>query len=341
MTFSKENRSNTLSGLLFVALFALSSSYLAEINWIAQIGINSLVLAIIMGIIYSNTLRHRLPSLWVPGIHFSAKYLLRLAIILYGFRVTFQQIASVGVLGIALDIFVVSSTLLLGYWVGVKIFKLDRHLSLLISSGSAICGVAAVLALENVLESEAYKATVAVGTVVLFGSISMFLYPILQHAGVFGFTNYQYGIFTGASIHEVAQALVAGSNISSESGNIAVIVKMTRVLLLVPTLIILSFCEGSSSKPKKKTKISIPWFAVIFLLVIGFNSLNLLPISLIDTIYKFDIFLLTMAMAAIGMETNINKIKKVGLKPLYFATFLFGWLITSVTVLVKFLSSYS
>jgi uncharacterized integral membrane protein (TIGR00698 family) len=323
--------------VLFVTLFALSSLFLSEISWIAKTGINSLVLAIVLGIIYSNTLRNRLPDRWVPGIKFSAKHVLRLAIILYGFRVTFQQIASVGLIGLILDLFVVISTLLLGYWVGVKVFKLDRHLALLISSGSAICGAAAVLALENVLESEAYKATVAVGTVVLFGTIAMFLYPAIQNSGLLGFTENEYGIFAGSSIHEVAQALVAGSSISDEGGNIAVIVKMTRVLLLVPVLILLSFIEGRfvSGAQKKKSKLSIPWFAVIFVFVIGLNSLDFLPLSVITSINKFDIFLLTMAMAAIGMETNINKMKRVGLKPLYFATFLFAWLIISSGLLIK------
>ncbi len=339
MIFSKQNRAHTLNGLLFVALFALSSLYLAEISWIGKAGISSLVLAIVMGIIYSNTLRHRLPDEWVPGVHFSAKYLLRLAIILYGFRVSFQQIAAVGMEGLILDILVVASTLLLGYWVGVKLFRLDRHLVLLISSGSAICGAAAVLAVEDVLKSEAYKATVAVGTVVLFGTIAMFIYPLLQHAGIFGFTDNQYGIFAGASVHEVAQALVAGTNVSNEAGNVAVIVKMTRVLLLVPVLLFLSFTESRATTKtnQNKARLTIPWFAIIFIVAIGFNSLHLLPASIVTLINQFDVFLLTMAMAAIGMETNLNKIKKVGLKPLYLAIFLFIWLTGLVYFLIKFL----
>lgn len=339
MSFSKEHRASTLSGILFVALFALASMYLAEIPWLMKAGISPLVIAIILGIIYSNTLRHHLPSLWVPGVQFSAKQLLRLAIILYGFRVTFQQIATVGLEGLVIDLFVVIFTLLLGYWVGVKILKLDRHLALLITTGSAICGAAAVLAVEDVLHSEPYKATVAVGTVVLFGTIAMFLWPVLQHLGVLSMTENQYGIFSGASVHEVAQALVAGTNISLEAGNVAVIVKMTRVLLLVPLLIFLSFYENrkrSSSEGGVKIKLSIPWFAVMFAVMIGFNSLNILPTVLIKWINQWDVFLLTMAMGAIGMETSLQKIKKVGLNPLYLAIGLFFWLLISVYVLVHF-----
>lgn len=338
MVFSKENRAFTLNGLLFVTMFALSSLYLSELPWVAELKINSLVIAIILGITYSNTLRHRLPTEWVPGIHFAAKQLLRTAIVLYGFRVTFQQIMSVGLVGLVLDVFVVASTLAIGAFIGMRVFKLDRDISVLISAGAAICGAAAVLAVEDVLKSEPYKTAVAVGTVVLFGTISMFLYPFLQHMGIFGFTESQYGIFAGASIHEVAQALVAGEDVSNQAGNIAVIVKMTRVLLLVPVIFILAFCLiRKTGDNQEKAKMVIPWFAIGFIGVIGFNSLQLLPAAAVSSINKIDGFLLTMAMAAIGIETNLNKIKNVGLKPLYLAMLLFGWLLASTYLLVKFI----
>ncbi|CAN5262339.1 YeiH family protein [soil metagenome] len=339
MPFSKENLAYTLNGILFVALFAIASLYLAEMPWMAHSGISPLVIAIVIGILYSNTLHHRLPVEWFPGIQFAAKRLLRLAIVLYGFRITFQQIGSVGVEGLALDAIVVASTLFLGTWLGVKVFKLDRHLALLISAGSAICGAAAVLAAEGILKSTPYKATVGVATVVLFGTLAMFLYPILQHAGLFGFDENQFGIFVGASIHEVAQAVVAGNDISVQAGNVAVIVKMTRVMLLVPVLIFLSYYENRvTAQAGQKNKIVIPWFALAFVAVIGFNSLQLLPVVLVNLINQIDIFLLAMAMTAIGMETNLNKIKKVGLKPLYLAAILFIWLVGGVWLLVKYLA---
>lgn len=339
MSFAKEDRVHTLNGLLFVLLFALSSMYLAEFPWVIKSGINSLVIAIVLGILYGNTLRHELPQKWTPGIQFAAKRVLRLAIILYGFRITFQEIASVGLEGLIIDAIVVISTLVVGSFIGIKVFKLDRHIAILVSTGAAICGAAAVLAAEDVLKSEPYKAAVAIGTVVLFGTTAMFLYPMLQNAGFFGFSVNQYGIFAGASVHEVAQALVAGSNVSPETGNVAVIVKMTRVLMLVPVLICLSIYEGrvTQGNDKKKSKIMIPWFAVIFMVMIGVNSLHLLPASLVTFINQFDLFLLTMAMAAIGIETNLKKIKQVGITPLYLAIFLFLWLTAGVYGLVHFL----
>jgi len=336
MPFSKPNRDGTLNGILFVILFTLSSSYLAELPFIANFGINSLIIAIILGIFYSNTLRHKFPVDWNPGIQFCAKKLLRLAIILYGFRITFQQIASIGLQGLIIDCAIVLFTLVGGTYIGIKVFKLDRHLAILISCGAAICGAAAVLAAETVLKSEPYKTTVAIGTVVLFGTIAMFLFPLLQHYHFFHFSHNQFGIFAGASIHEVAQAFIAGNSINADVANTAVIVKMTRVLLLVPALFLLMIYETRVSTGEKNiVKLTVPWFALGFLLMIGFNSLHLLPDTVITLLNKIDVFLLTMAMAAIGIETNFLNIKKVGVKPLYLATLLFFWLGGAAFVLVK------
>lgn len=321
-------------GLAFIALLALASYSLTGFAWLSAIGINSLIIAIIMGIVIGNTWQH--PATLTPGIQFAAKRILRLAIILYGFRINFQQIYSIGPMAIFIDLFVVSMTLLLGYAAGRFFFKLDRELALLISAGAAICGAAAVLAVEDILKSDAYKTAIAIGTVVLLGTTSMFIYPMLQHAGFFGFTAHQFGIFAGASIHEVAQALVAGANISSDTGQIAVIVKMIRVLLLVPVLIILSLIQNrATADTNQPIRFTVPWFALGFVAMIAFNSLGLLPATIVNDINQLDVLLLTMAMGAIGMETKLNKIKLVGLKPLYLAIVLFFWLMMSVTLLVK------
>jgi len=321
-----------LQGLVLVLVLALASDKIAHLPWFMSMGISSLIIAILLGIFLGNVLPHS--KALTPGIQFSAKKILRTAIVLYGFRVTFPEIASLGVTAILLDVFVVFFTLVLGYVTAKRFFKLDKDLALLISAGSAICGAAAVLAVEDILKSDPYKTSIAIGTVVLFGTISMFLYPLLQHAQFLNISDYQFGIFAGASIHEVAQALIAGSNVSTETGNIAVIVKMIRVLLLVPVLFILSGIAQKTVSNKRK-KLIIPWFALGFTAVIGFNSFGLLPPTWVSYINQLDTFLLAMAMAAVGYETKISKLTHVGLRPLYFALVLFLWLFISVSFLVK------
>lgn len=322
-----------LPGLVAITLLAFCSYFIAQLPVISHAGISSLVVAIMLGIIIGNSWHH--PASWTPGIQFAAKRVLRTAIILYGFRVTFQQIASVGIEAVLLDTFVVVTTLIVGYYAGKKILRLDRDLSLLIAAGAAICGAAAVLAVEDVLKSEPFKTAVAVATVVMFGTLSMFLYPALQHWGVLGFSESQFGVFAGASVHEVAQALVAGSNVSPTAGETAVIVKMMRVLLLVPVLFVLARLHQRHATQKRSVQQSVPWFAVGFVLVIGFNSLHLFSSVTTTRINQLDMLLLTMAMGAIGVETKWKKIKSVGIKPLYLASMLFAWLFTSVFLLVK------
>ncbi len=338
MAFSKQNRANTLSGVWFVSLFAFASMYIAELPFVSGIGISPLVVAIVFGMIYGNTLRGKLPAEWVPGVIFSSKNILRFAIVFYGFRITYQQVFAVGVEALVIDAIIVICTFIIGWQLGVRVFGLDRDSSMLIASGASICGAAAVIATEGTLKSEAHKVSMAVATVVLFGTIAMFLYPVLYNSGILGFDAKQYGIYAGATVHEVAQAVVAGNAVGAEAGNTAVIVKMTRVMMLAPFLLGLAFFISRTGQSSgEKAKIMIPWFAVYFLVAVGFNSLNLLPKAVVDTINTIDTFLLAMAMAALGIETNLNKIKNVGMKPIYLALVLFGWLVFGGYALTKFI----
>jgi len=337
MAFTKQNRPKTFSGILFVALFATSASYIAEFPIFKNLGISPLIIGIVLGIIYANTLRSHLPKEWVPGIIFSTKTLLRTAIVFYGFRLTFQNIAMVGVAGITASALVVTLTFIIGYFFGTKILKLDRDTTILTTAGSSICGAAAILATEPVLKSEPHKSAVAVSTVVVFGTIAMFLYPFLYKAGFINLDTTGMGIYIGGTIHEVAHVAAAGNTLGSEISNNAVIVKMIRVIMIAPFLIILSlWLANKNKKGNEKTKITIPWFAVGFIGVAGFNSLNLIPHTFITNINALDTFALTMAMSALGMETSFDKFKKVGMKPIYLASVLFIWLIFGGFYITKF-----
>ena len=338
MAFSKENRGHTLSGILFVALFAMAATYLAGFKFFKDLGISPLIIGIVIGMFYANTLRNKLPAEWVPGIIFSTKTLLRAAIVFYGFRLTFQNIAEVGIAGILVSTIMVATTFIIGYYVGVKVLKLDRDTSILTSAGSSICGAAAVLATEPVVEAEAYKSAIAVSTVVLFGTIAMFLYPFLYKSGILGLDPKTMGIYIGGTVHEVAHVVAAGNAVGTITAENAVIVKMIRVMLIAPFLLILGFWLAKSATNKvsgSKTKVTIPWFAVLFIVVAGFNSLNLLPSNVVSTINNLDTFALTMAMSALGMETNFSKFKGVGLKPIYLALILFIWLLIGGYVVTR------
>jgi uncharacterized integral membrane protein (TIGR00698 family) len=330
MPFSKNNLAHTLNGILFVGLFAMAAMRISNLPLMADLKISPLIIGIVIGIFYANTLRNNLPEAWTPGILFSAQKILRVAIIFYGFRSTFQEIAAVGVAGLTVSTVMLVSTFLLGTWIAMKIFKLDRDTAILTASGSSICGAAAVLAAEPVLKAEAHKGAVAVSTVVLFGTIAMFLYPALYRMNILDLDPAGFGIYAGGTIHEVAQVAAVGSAIEG-AANTAVIVKMTRVMLLAPMLILLGlYISRMAAKGAGKAggvKLVIPWFAVGFIAMSGFNSLNILPMSIVQLINNVDTFLLTMAMTALGMETNLKKFKDVGLRPFYVAFIIFVWLV--------------
>ena len=351
----QEQKAGRYHGILFMALFACASCYIGEWQALKALSISPLIIGIVLGMAYANSLRNHLPATWGPGIKFCSKSILRLGIILYGFRLTFQDVVAVGVPGIMIDCIIVAVTILGGVMVG-KWLKMDSDIALLTSIGSGICGAAAVLGAEATIKTQPYKTAVAVATVVIFGTISMFLYPIGYRAGIIDLTPDQMGIFSGATLHEVAHAVGAGNAMGDEIANVAIITKMIRVMLLVPVLLILVWWAAASARKRLKAatagandnadgtakagkgKVQVPWFAFGFLLVIGFNSLDLLPAPVVGWINDFDTFLLTMAMAALGAETSFDKFKQAGAKPFVLATILYVWLLFGGYLITKLLT---
>lgn len=335
-----EPRRSMLHGILLIALFACAAFYIGEIHLLRELSISPMIIGIVLGMIYANSLRNNLPETWLPGIIFCSKKILRLGIILYGFRLTLTEVAEVGTAGILVDIIIVTTTILGGVFVG-KLFKMDSETALLTSVGSGICGAAAVLGAESTIQTKPYKTAVAVATVVIFGTIAMFLYPVLYRSGVLGLDPQQMGIFAGSTLHEVAHAVGAGNAMGPEVSNVCVIVKMIRVMLLVPVLLVLAWWVAAKRKASnqkgKGGKVAVPWFAIAFLGVICFNSLGLVSPEVVDWINAFDTFLLTMAMAALGAETSFDKFKKAGAKPFVLAMILFMWLMGGGYCLAKYL----
>jgi len=350
MAFFAKNLKGTISGVIFVAIIAIGATYISNLAPIKSLGLSPLVIGIVIGIVFANTIYNYIPKNFESGITFSAKKILRFAIVFYGFRLTFQEIAQVGLEGFLVSLTMLTTTFLLGSYLGYKVFKLEKDTAMLTASGASVCGAAAVLATEPVLKSEGHKAAIAVSMVVLFGTISMFLYPVLYKVIIEPATGFlhmspeQFGIYVGGSIHEVAQVVAVPASIPNTPevmAHNAVIVKMTRVLLIAPMLIILSLylSKSVSEAGNNKVKLVIPWFAVYFIVVAGFNSLHLLPLAIVGTINQIDTFLLTMAMSALGVQTRFAKFKGLGLAPLYTALSMFIWLVVGGFVITKIITS--
>ena len=318
-----------IPGLALSAVITGAAVWIGNIPAVAGVGMSALTLAILFGMVIGNTIY---PKLWQScdgGVLFAKQHLLRLGIILYGFRLTFAQIADVGVSGIVIDALTLCSTFMMACWLGQKVFGLDKHTSWLIGAGSSICGAAAVLATEPVVKAEASKVTVAVATVVIFGTLAIFIYPAMYPLLAHWFTPETYGIYIGSTMHEVAQVVAAGHAVTPETENAAVIAKMLRVMMLAPFLLFMAarVKQLAPAGASQKSKITIPWFAIMFIVVTIFNSFHLLPNSIVQMLITLDTILLAMAMAALGVTTHVSALKKAGAKPLMMALVLFIWLI--------------
>ena len=335
-----EQRSSMLHGVLLMALFSCAAFYIGGMDFVKSLSFSPMIVGIILGMLYANSLRNNLPETWVPGIQFCSKRILRIGIILYGFRLTFQDVTAVGVPAILVDAIMVVTTICLGIGLG-KLLRMDRGIALLASVGSAICGAAAILGAESTIKTKPYKTAVAVATVVIFGTLSMFVYPLAYRSGLLDLTPGQMGIFTGSTVHEVAHVVGAGNAMGKVVSDSAIIVKMIRVMMLVPVLFAIGYlvvraAAKGGNGTTERAKVSVPWFAVMFLVVIGFNSSNLLPAGLVDFLNTLDTFLLTMAMTALGAETSIDKFKRAGAKPFVLALLLYAWLVGGGYLLAKY-----
>lgn len=270
-----------------------------------------LTLAMLAGLA-AGTLAPRLAASGAAGIDFCRGRLLRLGIVLFGLNLTFASFAAVGVKGAALALGMLLGCFALAVLLGQRVFGLDRETTLLIGIGSSICGAAAIIAAEPVVRSGARQTSLAILCVVLFGTVATLAYPMLYpHLGL---SETGFGLYAGATIHEVAQVVATAHAVSEQAANVAVVEKMLRVLMLAPFLMALSWrCRGADGATGR---IIVPWFALGFVAMSLINTLGLLPEAVRTALLQIDSVLLASAMAALGLQTRLSAVREAGLRPL-------------------------
>lgn len=331
-----EQLGRLMVGLLLTGGIAAAAQWLSGLPWMQEHGVAALTLAIVLGMALGNTLYPRWTRHAGAGVELSKTKLLRAGIVLYGLRLTFDDVAGIGLTGVLLDACMLLSTFWLAWIVGTRLLHLDRQTVLLIGAGSSICGAAAVMAAEPVVRGRAEQVGVAVATVVVFGTLAMFAWPALYHFGLdqgwLQMSEHQAGVFIGATVHEVAQVVAAGRAIGTEAADTAVIAKMVRVMMLAPFLLGLAMLlvrhplGHPAGKPAGR-RIAVPWFAFGFVLMTACNSLLPLPDALVRVLIELDTMLLAMAMAALGLGTHVSAVLRAGLRPMLLAALLFAWLL--------------
>ena len=304
--------------------------------WATAHALTPLAAAIVAGVVLGNLLPAAAVSSLGAGVGFSKQTLLRLGVILYGLRLTLSDIGRIGLHGVLADAVMLTSTFALAWFVGTRLLKIERRTVLLIGAGSSICGAAAVLATEPVVEGESQQVAIAIATVLLFGSSAIFLYPALYqlnlHWQVLPADPTVFGIYAGSTIHEVAQVFAAAHAVGTEVADTAVITKMVRVMMLAPFLLILSALLRMGGKsggrgPGSHWRRSIPWFALWFVAVVALNSVLRLPVEFQRWLVQVDTLLLAAAMAALGLSTSLGAIRRAGARPILLGGLLFLWLI--------------
>lgn len=288
--------------------------------------LSPLVVAMVLGIAVRNLIGT--PAAARPGIAFSLRRILRLAIVLLGFQLTLAQLRAVGLPGLAVISVTLAATFLFTKWAG-RALGVERRLAELIAAGTAICGASAVIATNTVTRGGDEDVAYAIACVTVFGSLSMIAMPVL--GSLMGMDAAHYGIWTGATIHEVAQVVGAGFQHGPEAGQAATVAKLSRVILLAPMILTLGALarrRGAGGPGSAPT----PWFVLGFVAVVLLNSALPLPEAAKAQVVTLTAFLLTVALAAMGLETDLRRLRAKGIRPLALGAL--AWLFISATGLM-------
>ena len=284
--------------------------------------VTPLIVAMGIGILLRNAFI-LLPA-YKAGITYSIRTVLRFAVALLGVRITVDNITGLGWEGLVVALVPLLFTLLLTMWMG-RLMKCDHSQSFLIATGTSICGASAIMTAGAVTQAKEDNMIVAISSITVFGTILMLGYPVMYKSGCLQLTAEEYGIWAGASIHEVAQVIAAAFGGGEASGEIGTIIKLTRVAALVPFAFIISYMYANKMiRPggsEQQGAVKFPLFLFGFLGMVLLNSNEFFTMKAIRAIEYFDMFLLTMAMGAMGLETDFKRLATIGYKPFFLSIF--------------------
>lgn len=319
-------------GLLLTAAIAGAAFALRAIPGVATF--SPMILAILIGMALHNMIGT--PARAKAGVAFSLRRVLRFAIILLGLQLTAAQIVEVGARGVGIIIASLVATFLFTTWLG-RLIGVERKLAQLIAAGTSICGASAVIATNTVTQAHDEDVAYAVACVTVFGSIAMFGYPLLQ--GALHLDAHAYGLWAGASIHEIAQVVAAAFQGGKQAGDFGTIAKLSRVMMLAPVVITLGLPAArrarAAGEAQSEAKAPMPWFVFGFIVLVGFNSLVTIPGDVKAIIVTATTFLLSMALAAMGLETDVARLRAKGLRPFLLGLAAFGFIAGFSLLLVK------
>ncbi|MFT7649909.1 MAG: putative integral membrane protein (TIGR00698 family) [Candidatus Poriferisodalaceae bacterium] len=279
--------------------------------------ISTLIVAVVIGMAFGNWSRH--VDVLRPGLAIAAKRLLRVGVVLLGLRLSVSQVTELGTITLLLVMTTVTATFFGTQWLGQRL-GLSRGLSLLVATGYSICGASAIAAMEGSADADDEEVALSIGLVTLAGTVAMFALPML--AGLLGLSEDQFGTWVGASVHDVAQVVAAASTGGATVLSVAVVVKLTRVVLLAPLVAGVNVARARRTRPKvERSQIGkrppvMPMFVVGFLALMAARSTGLVPVTAIDGAAELSSLALTAALVGLGAGVRFGRLRRLGATPL-------------------------
>jgi uncharacterized integral membrane protein (TIGR00698 family) len=300
-------------GLILCVLIAGAGVVLAEVPWIKNTThVSALLLVILIGMAWRSLAR--VPERALPGIAFAQRPVLRWAVAGLGFRLSLPELAKIGLPALGVVLISTFAALLFGWWIARRL-GVPEKMGLLLGVGGAICGASAVIAADSVVLGEKRDAALSLGVITLFGTLGIVVYPLLHHPLHLG--DFVYGVWAGASLHEMAQVVAAGFAVSEEAARIATVVKLARICLLAPVVLYLSWSLRHQHREAGRARVApVPWFLVLFVVFAIVNSSGVLPKSALEIAKNVDLWLLCVGMAGVGLQTGFGDLREAGWRPI-------------------------
>ena len=301
-----------LPGVLLAGLLGAAALWIADLRWVRDaLHWNALLIVILLGMAWKTLAP--VPAAAAPGIRFAQRPVLRWAVAGLGFRLSLAELWKIGAPALAVVVVSTFAALLVGWWVARRL-GIPEKLGLLLGVGGAICGASAVVAADSVVQGERRDAAFALGVITLLGTAGIVIYPMLQR--LLGLPEFVYGVWDGASLHEMAQVVAAGFGVSDEAARVATVVKLARIALLAPVVFYLAWSLRRRHLEVGRAAVSpVPWFLVLFVIFAALNSAGWVPKTWGDAIRRADLWLLAVGMAGVGLQTGIADIRAAGWKP--------------------------
>ena len=294
-------------------------------------GVSALTVSLVLGVLLGNS--GLLPTYTDAGLKFASRHLLRAGIVLLGLQLSLREVAHLGGKGFVAVIAVVAITFF-GTQFIAQWLRVSPGLGLLTATGYSICGVSAVSAMTGAVDGDEEDATYAIALVTLFGSVSIFMLPIIGH--LFDMGNVRFGLWAGSAVHDVAQVVATSTAYSPESLKGAVIVKLTRVMLLAPLVAMYAYNHRRASAKQEphshEQRVSpLPMFIVLFLVMVCVRTTDVLSADVLSWSKNIEKILLALALVGLGASVKFSKLRILGARPLLLGVF--SWLLVMGTSL--------